>query len=147
MTLEHPMSADPLHPAKPSSSQPGTSEGGRRPTGEEPAAAPPDVPQRWSSRRKAEIVVRLLKGESIGALSRETQQTAAKLAEWRDAFLAGAEAGLKGRPEQDEQEAFDEERRRLQAKVGKQAMEIELLYEHCHKLEAGLPPAQRRSKR
>ena len=147
MTLEHPISADPSHPARPSSSQAGSSEGGRRPTGEEPAATPPDVPQRWSSRRKAETVVRLLKGESIDALSRETQQTAAKLAEWRDAFLAGAEAGLKGRPEQDEQEAFLEERRRLQAKVGKQAMEIELLYERCHKLEAGLPTAQRRSKR
>ena len=98
MTLEHPISADPSHPARPSSSQAGSSEGGRRPTGEEPAATPPDVPQRWSSRRKAETVVRLLKGESIDALSRETQQTAAKLAEWRDAFLAGAEAGLKGRP-------------------------------------------------
>ena len=40
-----------------------------------------------------------------------------------------------------------QEKRRLQAKIGEQAMEIELLYERCHKLEAGLPPGQRRSKR
>ena len=54
---------------------------------------------------------------------------------------------MKGRPEQDEQEAFREERRRLQAKVGELSMENELLYERCHKLEAGLPTSMRRSKR
>lgn len=140
------MSADSSAEGSPKGCNPGSSEGGRRPTGEEPGGAPPP-PQRWSARRKAEIVLRLLKGESIDALSRETQQTAAKLSEWRDSFLAGAESGLKARLEQDEQEAHLHEKRRLQAKIGEQAMEIELLYERCHKLEAGLPPAQRRSKR
>ncbi|MEM7517003.1 MAG: hypothetical protein AAF368_08795, partial [Planctomycetota bacterium] len=47
-------------------------------------------PRRWSARRKATIVVSLLKGESIDAPARETQQTAARLTEWRDAILAGA---------------------------------------------------------
>ena len=142
------MTADPSRPSSPQGCSPGSSEGGRRPTGEEPGSARhPAPPQRWSARRKSEIVVRLLKGESIDALSRETQQTAAKLSEWRDAFFAGAESGLKGRPEEDEHEAHAEEKRRLQAKVGELSMEIELLYERCHKLEAGLPPGQRRSKR
>jgi len=140
------MTADPSRPSSPQGCSPGSSEGGRRPTGEEPGGAPPP-PQRWSARRKAEIVLRLLKGESIDVLSRETQQTAAKLSEWRDAFFVGAESGLKGRPEEDEHEAHTEEKRRLQAKVGELSMEIELLYERCHKLEAGLPPGQRRSKR
>ncbi len=45
-----------------------------------------------------------------------------------------------------EQEAHDEERRRLQAKIGQLAMDNELFYERCHKLEAGLPPARRRSR-
>ena len=141
------MSAESPRPEQPAQGgEPGSSQGGRRPTGEDPGAAP-DVPRRWSARRKSEVVLRLLKGESIDALSRETQQTPAKLAEWRDAFLAGAESGLKGRPEQDEHEAHVEEKRRLQAKIGELAMENELLYERCHKLEAGLPPAQRRSRR
>ena len=140
------MTADPSRPSSPQGCSPGSSEGGRRPTGEDPGSAPAP-PQRWSARRKSEIVVRLLKGESIDALSRETQQTAAKLTEWRDAFLAGAEYGLKGRPEEDEHEVHAHEKRRLQAKIGEQAMEIGLLYERCHKLEAGLPPGQRRSKR
>jgi len=64
--------------------------------------ARPLPPQRWSARRKAEIVLRLLKGESIDALSHETQQTAARLTECRDAFLVGAESPLQGRPEEDE---------------------------------------------
>lgn len=140
------MTANPSHPSSPEGCSPGSSEGGRRPTGEDPGSAPAP-PQRWSARRKSEIVLRLLKGESIDILSRETQQTAAKLTEWRDAFLAGAESGLKGRPEQDEHETHREEKRRLQAKIGELAMENELLYERCHKLEAGLPPGQRRSKR
>lgn len=140
------MTAESSHPSSPQGQTPGSSEGGRRPTGEDPGGAP-TPPQRWSARRKAEIVVRLLKGESIDAVSRETQQTAAKLSGWRDAFLTGAESGLKGRPEQDEEEVHRDEKRRLQAKIGEQAMENELLYERCHKLEAGLPPAQRRSRR
>jgi hypothetical protein len=140
------MTATSSSSSSPEGHSPGSSEGGRRPTGEGPGR-PSSPPQRWSARRKAEIVLRLLKGESVDAVSRETQQTAAKLTEWRDAFLAGAEAGLKGRAEHDEHEAHHEERRRLQAKIGEQAMEIELLYERCHKLEAGLPPGQRRSKR
>ncbi len=68
------------------------------------------------------------------------------LTEWRDPFLAGPEFGLKGQPEEDEHEGHAQEKRRLQAKIGEQAIEIELLYERCHKLEAGLPPVQRRSK-
>ena len=35
--------------------------------------------KRWSSRRKQEVVLRLLRGESLDALSRETGQPAAVL--------------------------------------------------------------------
>ncbi|WP_419191925.1 hypothetical protein [Engelhardtia mirabilis] len=45
-------------------SQAGSWEGGRRPIGEEPAAAQPDVPERCSARPMTEIVIRLLKGEN-----------------------------------------------------------------------------------
>jgi len=140
------MTADPSDPSSPQGCGPVSSEGGRRPTGEDTGSAP-SPRLRWSALRKSEIVLRLLKGESVDALTRETQQTAAKLTEWRDAFLTGAESGLKGRPEPDEHDAHLDEKRRLQARIGELAMEVELLYERCHKLEAGLPPAQRRSKR
>lgn len=32
-----------------------------------------DLPERWSAKRKSEIVVRLLRGEDLGELSREIQ--------------------------------------------------------------------------
>lgn len=54
---------------------------------------------------------------------------------------------MKTRADDPEHEAAVEDLRRLQSKIGEQAMQIELLYERCHKLEAGLPPARRRSRR
>lgn len=124
----------------------GSSEGGRRPTGDDPAGASP-LPRRWSARRKAEVVLRLLRGESLDALARETRQPASRISEWRDSFLAGGEQAMKTRVDDPEHQAVVEDRRRLQAKIGELAMENELLYERCHKLEAGLPPARRRSRR
>ena len=44
---------------------------------------------RFSSRRKAEAVLRLLHGEELDALSRELGVTAATLAQWREYMGAG----------------------------------------------------------
>ena len=98
---------------------------------------------RFSSRRKAEAVLRLLHGEELDALSREVEVTAATLAQWRERFLAGGQASLKSRPADDR----DDEIRRLQAKVGAITMDNELPLERAHQLEAGLPLAPRRSRR
>jgi transposase-like protein len=53
---------------------------------------------RWSSRRKMEVVLRLLRGEALHALSRELGVTAATLAYWRDQFLAGGQSAVRSRP-------------------------------------------------
>ena len=52
---------------------------------------------RFSSRRKAEAVLRLLHGEELDALSRELGVTAATLAQWRERFL-GRWAGIAQEP-------------------------------------------------
>lgn len=52
---------------------------------------------RWSAKRKAEAVLRLLKGEDLDTLSRQLKVTAATLSEWREVFLANGLAGLKSR--------------------------------------------------
>ncbi|MDP2359273.1 MAG: hypothetical protein Q8O14_00775, partial [bacterium] len=49
---------------------PGAPEGARRATGGAPGAAPAAV-IRWSANRKKDVVLRLLRGESLDALSRE----------------------------------------------------------------------------
>ena len=67
---------------------------------------------RFSSRRKSEAVLRLLRGEELDALSRELGVTAATLAQWRERFLAAGQASLRSRPADDR----DEEIHRLQAR-------------------------------
>ncbi len=95
---------------------------------------------RWSSRRKTEIVLRLLRGETLDAISREVGVTTAKLATWRDEALAAMQTGLQSR-EPDHRDAFIHD---LKAKVGDQAMQIELLESKIDILEGGLRPPQRR---
>ncbi len=45
--------------------------------------------KRWSAKRKQEVVLRLLRGESLDTMSRETGQPARVLSSWRDEFLEG----------------------------------------------------------
>lgn len=103
-------------------------------------------PKRWSAARKAEIAVRLLKGESLDALARETGQPASRLAEWRDRFLAAGELGMKSREDDPAVELAEKEKQRLQAKVGESMMTIELLEEQVRRLENGMGFRSRRSK-
>lgn len=95
---------------------------------------------RWSSRRKAEVVLRLFRGETLDALSRELGVTAGRLAQWRDEALAAMQAGLQSR-EPDHRDGFIHD---LKAKVGDQAMQIELLERKIEILEDGLRPPPRR---
>src|SRR3954453_8710022 len=69
--------------------------------------------------------------------------TAATLAGWRDASLAGGEAALATKPA----DARDLEVDRLRAKLGETVLERELLAEKVAALEAGRPLARRRSRR
>jgi len=110
------------------------------------ATAPADAdggrePGRFSARRKAEAILRMLRGEALDGLARELGVTAATLAQWREQFLAGGQAALKSRAPDD---ARDDEIQRLRAKVGEITMNNELLLERCHRLEANLPLPRRR---
>jgi hypothetical protein len=95
---------------------------------------------RFSARRKAEAVLRLLRGEDLDSLSRELGVTAATLASWRQSFLDGGTAAMKSRPADDR----DERIARLQAKVGQLTMDNELLGQKCQHLESGRPFVTRR---
>src|SRR5215204_413945 len=78
---------------------------------------------RWSARRKEGVVLRLLRGESLDALARETGQPAGKISGWREEFIAAGREGLKARPQ-------PEEDRRLaaaQRKIGELAMDNDIL--------------------
>ena len=98
---------------------------------------------RFSSRRKTEAFLRLLRGEGLEVLSRELGVTAGTLSRWREAFLAAGAESLKSRPA----DARDGEIARLQAKVGEITMANELLDEKIERLEAGRPLGLRRPGR
>ena len=75
---------------------------------------------RWSGAKKADVVMRLLRGESIDLVSRESAVTVEQLTRWREDFIAGGIAGLKGKTLEEVRIAA------LEKKIGQQAMEIEL---------------------
>ena len=96
-------------------------EGARSATGGEAGAAA-EV-KRWSAGRKKEVVLRLLRGEPVDALSREVSVPIYKLERWRDRALAGIDAGLKERENDPVERQLDEAKRR----IGELVMEVEIL--------------------
>jgi hypothetical protein len=135
---------------------PVVSEGGRSPstlsTGQAPpapAAAPTSQPppkvgpltpgQRWSVARKREVVLRLLRGESVELLSRELGVPRFKLEQWRQRADAALDGALK---ERDADTASIELNAAMQ-RVGELSMEVELLRA---RIERPGPLARRRSR-
>ena len=105
--------------------------------------APSGERGRWSSRRKAEVVLRALRGEDLDALSRELGATAGAIAQWRERFLAGGQTAVTSRAADER----DDELGRLRAKVGELTMENELLRERARRAEGdGGPFGRRRSR-
>jgi transposase-like protein len=98
--------------------------------------------QRFSARRQVEVVLRLLRGESLELLSRELMITAARLSNWREQFLRSGQAALKKK-----HDGRDLKIARLQQKLGEVTMENELLQKKIERLESGLPLPLRRPRR
>ncbi len=120
----------------------GAAEGARRATGEAPESGRRGK-GRWSAKRKVSVVLELLRGEDLESLSRKYAVTAATISDWRDAFLASGEAGLKVRQE----ELVDEQGRRMKSVIAELAMSNELLRERIQQLEKANPSLKWRSKR
>jgi transposase-like protein len=79
--------------------------------------------KRWTASRKIDVVLRILRGESIDAISRELGIEVYLLEEWRSKALQGMESGLKARIEDPLQQELDNAKKRL----GELLMENELL--------------------
>jgi transposase len=112
-------------------------EGARSATGSASGAA--EV-KRWSTGRKRGVVLRLLRGEPVDAVSREVGVTIAELERWREQALAGMEAGLKARTSDPLEARLNEAVRR----VGELTMTIEILNKERER-QARRPLSARRS--
>jgi transposase-like protein len=101
--------------------------------------------KRWSAKHKQEVVLRLLRGESLDALSRETRQPASVLSQWRDEFLEGGLAALKRRTDDPKIAALEQELKRAKRLVGDLMMDKELLEMRIARFEGEPPFPKRRS--
>ena len=123
-------------------------EGARRATGvrADPTAAGVGVlasGQRWSAGRKRDVVLRLLRGEPLDAVSREVGVEIYRLEEWKERALAGLEVGLKEQAGDPAAVALDVAKRH----IGELSMDNELLRERARAAERRLPLPMRRSRR
>ena len=108
------------------------------------AGAGPLTPgQRWSAGRKRDVVLRLLRGDSLAALSREVGVEIYRLEAWRERAMAGLELGLQDRQGEPLAAALDAAKRH----IGELSMEVELLRARARAAEQRLPLAMRRSRR
>jgi transposase-like protein len=81
--------------------------------------------QRWTARRKVELLLQLIKGEvKLVDACREHDLKQSDVESWMDTFLKAGERGLKARSE-DEQAVHDREVRELRAKVGELVLELD----------------------
>ena len=101
--------------------------------------------KRWSAKRKQEVVLRLLRGEGLDTLSRETGQPASVLSRWREEFLEGGMTALKRRTDDPKVNALEKELRRAKRLVGEPMMDKELLEMRIARHEGELPFPKRRS--
>ena len=88
--------------------------------------------ERWSNKRKQAVVLRILRGEPLDALSRELGVEIWRLEKWRDKALIGMESGLRER----EGDPLKTELDQAMRKIGELSMENELLRKRCESKES-----------
>src|SRR5712664_2292112 len=110
------------------------------PGSDPPAAEQNELPERWSASRKTELVLRLLRGEALDAVSRESQVPAHELESWKRVFLEQGTRGLKTRSDPE-----DRDLTLARAKIGELMMRLEMA-EHLIE-KRGLADEWRKHKR
>jgi transposase-like protein len=94
--------------------------------------------QRWTAKRRAALVLSVLKGETtVVEAARKHALTVAEIEQWRGRFLLGAENALRARAK-DEEALREEELKRLRRKVGELTIDLEILREAMN-LRPSLP--------
>ena len=99
--------------------------------------------QRWSASRKRDVVLRLLRAESLDTVSRDVGVEVYRLEAWKARALAGLELGLKEQAGAPLAAELDAAKRH----IGELSMENELLRDRARAAERRLPLATRRSRR
>jgi transposase-like protein len=97
------------------------------PPAEDAPSLSPDEIQRWTARRRAALVLSILKGETTAEeIARRHALTPSEVEDWKLRFLGAAHNALRSRP-RDEDALRDEQIRRLKQKVGELVIEVDTL--------------------
>src|SRR4029453_2799261 len=89
----------------------------------------PESPQRWTAKRRAALVLRILKGEtSAQAAARKHGLTVAEVEDWRGSVPLRGGRALPARPK-DEEALKDEQIKTLKQKVGELVLDVDVLKE------------------
>ncbi len=85
--------------------------------------------KRWTAKRRAGLVMEILRGEtSVAEAARKHGLTVAEIEDWRERFVTGAENALRSRPADDDGQK-EREIKRLKQKVGELVMDLDILKE------------------
>lgn len=89
----------------------------------------PENVQRWTAKRRAALVLSIVKGEtSVQEASRKHGLTVAEIESWQERFLLAAENALRSRPK--EEEGLKEERiKQLERKIGEMVVDMDIMRE------------------
>jgi transposase-like protein len=85
--------------------------------------------QRWTAKRRASLVLSILKGEtSAQEAARKHGLRVAEIEEWKDRYLLAAENALRSKP-RDEEALKDERIKKLTQKIGELVLDNDILKE------------------
>jgi transposase-like protein len=95
--------------------------------------------QRWTARRKAAVVLELLKGKTTAAeVARQHDLTVGEVERWRDDFITQGTEALRSHP-RDLAEQHEAEKQKLLAKVGELTLAVDVLKKVHHLQGRALP--------
>jgi len=90
------------------------------------ASSTPEI-KRWTAKRKAAVVIDIIKGNTtVAEAARAHDFTVAEIEAWRDEFLAGGEERMRTNP-RDAEARWEAEKKDLHAKIGEQSLHIDVL--------------------
>lgn len=85
------------------------------------------MPQRWTAKKKAEIVLEIIKGKlKLVDFCRQNDLKQSEVESWMDDFVKSGTMGLKTNPKQAKDE-FSRKEKQLHQIIGEQALEIKIL--------------------
>lgn len=83
--------------------------------------------QRWTAKRRAALVVSIMKGEtSVAEAARQHGLKVSEIEDWQEKFMLAAENALRSRP-REEEALKDEQIKQLKQKVGELVLDLDIV--------------------